>query len=207
MQPFLKLNWDISSPTRPEFKLPVPADTTNTYMWDYKFQDFVNPELNIILKNYFKTLAEIYPSVNAIVSDNFNKILFDTLQVFYTPPGASRNIHIDGNGNNEIEGWAINYVLPQGLNEVMSWFKPQDGYTGTFAMSVANTPYFNYTASRMIKIAETPLDKFCLVNVSVPHNVTNNDSRPRYAVSLRSKFLEKKFSYSEMYNFISELQH
>jgi hypothetical protein len=58
----------------------------------------------------------------------------------------------------------------------------------------------------MVKIAESPLDKLCLVNVGIPHNVTNRDTRPRYAISLRSKFLESTFSYQEMYTYFSEMQ-
>jgi len=206
MQPFLKLSWDIDSPVRPEFKLPIPKDPTNTFMWDYKFQDFVNPKMDIILKEVFTTIADKHESVKKIVDNKFNKILFDTLQVFYTPPGGVRNIHIDGNGKTKFEHWAINYLLPQGLNEVMSWFRPEDGYAGTIGTSVANTPYINYVPSRMVKIAESPLDKLCLVNVGIPHNVTNRDTRPRYAISLRSKFLESTFSYQEMYTYFSEMQ-
>lgn len=205
IQPFLKLPWDIDSPVRPEFKLPIPVNPNGTFMWDYKFQDFVNPKLDFILKETMSAIANKHESVRKLVNNKSKRILFDTLQVFYTPPGAVRNIHIDGNGTAKFEHWAVNYLLPQGLDEVMSWFTPEDGYAGTVAASVANTPYVGYVQSRMIKIAETPLDKLCLVNVGIPHNVTNRDTRPRYAVSLRSKFLESTFSYQEMYNYISEI--
>jgi hypothetical protein len=206
MQPFLKLNWDIDSPARSEFKLPVPKDPTSTFMWDYKFQEFVNPRLDIMLKETMSAAAAKDESVKIRIDNNFDKILLDTFQVFYTPPGGVRNIHIDGAGHDKFERWAINYVLPQGLNEVMSWFIPEDGHTGTIGNSAANTPYYNFSPDRMIKIAEGRLDNICLVNVGVAHNVTNYDSRPRYAISLRSKFLEHRFSYQEMYKYISEMQ-
>jgi hypothetical protein len=159
-----------------------------------------------MLKETMITIADKHQSVKARIGNNFNKIFFDTLQVFYTPTGGVRNIHIDGNGKSKFEKWAINYVLPQGLNEVMSWFTPEEGYLGTFRMSIADTPYLSFDNNHMIKIAESSLDKLCLVNVGIPHNVTNHDSRPRYAISLRSKFLESTFSYQEMYNYISEIQ-
>jgi len=207
MQPFLKLDWNIDSPMRSEFKLPTPKDPNNPFMWNYQFQDFVNPKLDIILKEVIAKITDKHESVNLLVNNKSNKILFNILHVFYTPPGAVSNsyIHVDGDGTAKFDYWAINYLLPQGLDEVMSWFTPEDGYTGTFRNSVANTPYINYNPSRMIKIAETTLDKFCLVNVGIPHNVTNFDSRPRYSISLRSEFLEGILSYQEMYKYISEI--
>ena len=206
VQPFLKINWNIDSPIRPEFKLPIPKDPNNTFMWNYQFQDYVNPKLDTMLKETMLAIADRYESVKIRLNNNSNKIVLDTFQVFYTPPGSVRNIHIDGNGTDKFERWAINYLLPQGLDEVMAWFSPEEGHTGTRGTSVANTPYVNYNPAQMIKIAESPLTGLCLVNVGIPHNVTNNDTRPRYAVSLRSKFLESIFSYQEMYNYISEMQ-
>jgi hypothetical protein len=205
MQPFLKLNWNIDSPMRPEFKLPIPKDLNNTFMWDYQFQDFVNPKLDIIFKEVISKISDSHESVKLLVNNKSNKILFDTLQVFYTPPGVVRHIHVDGDGKSKFESWAINYILPQDLDEVMSWFIPKDGYTGTLGTSTANTPYIGYLPSQLVKIAETRLDKLCLVNVGIPHNVTNNDTRPRYAISLRSKFLQKTLSYQEMHKYISEI--
>lgn len=204
MKPYLHLPWGLEDPIIEQWKIPVPPNPRECHMWNFPLQFFIKPKINLLLKNTFLKVSNLYPTVKSKLENNYHLINFDVFSIFYTPSNSIRNIHIDGIPNQEKNDWAINFLLDQTLDEKMNWYRVLNSVEKSVEITVAGTPYLNYKPNEVELTDSCSIKGYTLVNNRIPHSVINNGPGHRYAISLRCRLLSELFSFKEMYNFFQD---
>lgn len=104
-------------------------------------------------------------------------------ELFYTPPFASRTIHVDGETG--IPPYAsifkINWIIG-GNNSIMTWFKTLDDYVPERRKTRVGTYAFAFDPEKCTPILDLQIKNCAIVQAGIPHTVTNYEE-PRWAVS------------------------
>jgi hypothetical protein len=159
------------------------------------FQDVWSEMDNLDISKISK-LTGIHPFFNA---DNFKvpntilEILKDVgltifpkaTLLFHCKPLAAGPIHTDGyhhtNNHTNYRLTVLNWTW-FGENTLMHWYKSTAEPTKSRRMFGVETPIFDHTNTE--KIYSTELVGCNLVNVTYPHQVTNNSVNTRYTLSI-----------------------
>jgi hypothetical protein len=101
--------------------------------------------------------------------------------IFYTPPGQQCGIHIDGFAVTDRA--SVNFVQG-GKDSLMHWYKlnPNVGTTKQVETQ-AGTPYTLYEPHQVEHVFSHAVKWPSIVQVGVPHNITNQANGPRWAIS------------------------
>lgn len=104
-------------------------------------------------------------------------------EIFYAAPNKPNgtNIHADQTLDNHCK---INFVFG-GQGSVMNWYLPKPNQQPTSNTSIGNTPALRFTKDEVDLVYSAQLCNGIpwLVNVGVPHNVTNAGTEPRWCLS------------------------
>ena len=177
-----------------DFVLPTPPDPTSTYLWKLDPVTVVHSDLNQYFEKTIKLqLLKNLPRLEIEIKNSF----INFVQLFYTPPNASRNIHTDGRNL-----WAFNYVIPQDSDSHMSWYEPLANIEKQPKETIIGTRYFTYELNEVQLLENQRLQGLCLVSTNIPHAVTNLDSRARYAFSFRSLDIVNTIAFEQAYKYL-----
>lgn len=112
--------------------------------------------------------------------------------IFYTPPGQDCGIHIDGN---QISDRATMNWIVQGESSLMHWYELKDSTEITeLEQTQAGTPYTRYTQDKVNIVHSQVVTYPSIVQVGIPHNITNYGSEPRWCISCDISTKEKPTS-------------
>ena len=125
--------------------------------------------------------------------DLLNLNLF-LVEVFYKSPGDTGGIHVD-----VIIGdfTKLNWVYGGGDSK-MNWYKPFDNKHIVLQKTTANTPYISYSRHQVEKIEDTIIKNPTLVQVGVPHDVSNV-TEDRFCISFvfRDNITNRRLTMAE----------
>jgi hypothetical protein len=175
---------------RDDFELPVPADTTKTFLWMYTPNTVLTPEFTEYCK---ELIHEMCNKHDLMKHERIRNSFIDLCQIFYTPPKTERTIHKDGKNL-----WALNYPIPLDIDADMSWYRT-DLVKDASALTVANTNYASFEPDEVELIEKHKINNLCLVNTGIPHDVINRDTRVRYVLSVRATMICNVLPFETMY--------
>jgi hypothetical protein len=150
---------------------------------DLKIDNFTSPDPQAweepmfkVSKDFLKWLDELGLRTKAPV-------------IFYTPPGNIQEPHIDG-CDGYLDSVAMNWVI-QSSGATMNWYRLKPGVNiSKNATSVHYTPHTLYTNKELIWEYSHVVQWPSLVQIGVPHNVTNFTSSPRWCISFHLGYKE-----------------
>ena len=111
--------------------------------------------------------------------------------VFISPPGFRLPIHVDGETMSD--SVAINWEFCDEKGAFMEWWNPKEPKkisisapgTGKDTYPISTTPYaLNWKDEECDKLYSSEIKFPTMVNIGIPHSMTNATSSTRYAVSL-----------------------
>jgi hypothetical protein len=154
-----------------------------TPLKDFKIDNFISPDPQTweepmfkVSKDFLKWLDELGLRTKAPV-------------IFYTPPGNIQEPHIDG-CDGYSDSVAMNWVI-QSPGATMNWYRLKPGVNiSKNATSVHYTPHTSYTNQELIWEYSHVVQWPSLVQIGVPHNVTNFTSSPRWCISFHLGYKE-----------------
>lgn len=160
------------------------------HILDHDVSLYVNDlALKIKPQRYHLSFHKSLKGCPNIFSDHMRTLLHDHLPpldhivIFHKPIDFNsqyQKVHIDV----QSKPWAVNLVISQGNQSVMSWFKLREGYLGTLQKTCAGTPYQEFLPEQVEFLTEAYLDnKVSLVNIEQPHRI--HVQAPRLCISLR----------------------
>lgn len=169
---------------------------------DY-FKNFINHKNDIdkLIDNKSEHDWMYFPTTYFVNDEGFNWFRSRNLQIlkvcllFNSPKliDTYANIHIDTMNNDNLNNYAINYVL-LGSGE-MQWVK----IDGTPEIREMNSSYFyGYKNTQSVEILDKWSGSIGLVKINIPHRVVTTDSR-RICLSLR---FHKKCSLEDFEKFL-----
>ena len=120
-------------------------------------------QLNPEFIEYFKTL----------------NIYISFVEVFYTKPNTTTDIHIDASPSDITK---INYIYG-GLDSQMIWYVPNDETCGERKLTCVNSNYVAFTKDEVTQVYADALTMPSIVQVGTPHNIINY-SQARHCLSL-----------------------
>ena len=134
------------------------------------YQDYVNP----LPRGEFLT-SELMKFI--IVK---HQLVINTAAVFYSKPNVETPIHVDGPLGDYAK---LNFVLG-GRNSKMNWYNLKDpANVPPIKKTSLKTDYISYDYSDLDFIDEYEFYRPTIVQVGIPHNVTNGPDH-RYCISL-----------------------
>jgi len=116
--------------------------------------------------------------------DSLNLNLF-LVEVFYKSPGDTGGIHVDVRIGDFTK---LNWVYGGGDSK-MNWYDPLVETYNIVQKTTANTSYISYSRHQVKKIEDTVIKNPTLVQVGVPHDVSNV-TEDRFCISF--VFLDKQ---------------
>ena len=182
-----------------------------------KFATDLNLKFDFILsnKNFFNELP-IDPKLGYHTSIKLLDIDMDFIEwvkslglfikyceLFYTPAHGKIFIHSDE--IDPIDSCKINFVYDNG-NTLMHWYDIKNNKELKRRNNTIGGLYFSCDDEDDYTLAyEHVVKKGTLVNVSIPHGITNNSAYPRYCVSVifQKEKDTKRIGYTEMYKLLT----
>ena len=96
------------------------------------------------------------------------------VEVFYTKPNTTTDIHIDASPGDITK---INYIYG-GTDSQMIWYVPNDETCGETKVTCVNSNYVAFTKDEVTQVYADTLTKPSIVQVGAPHNIINrNEAR------------------------------
>jgi hypothetical protein len=160
-----------------------------TPLRDFKTDNFTSPDPQVweepafkISKDFLKWLDELGLKTNAPI-------------IFYTPPGTIQQPHIDGYDGYS-DSVAMNWVI-QSPGATMHWYRLKPGVNISKNITSTSTNYIPhnirhtaYTNEQLIWEYSHVVQWPSLVQIGVPHNVTNFTTSPRWCISFNLGYKE-----------------
>lgn len=134
------------------------------------------------LKHFKIPTNELSGIVSDKILDLFKVLKLDIslLEIFYRPPSEEGNIHVDSLGGDYTK---LNWIFG-GKNSTMQWWAPKNKSLGTIGSTVIDTKFLSYSADEVDLLFKTKLVGPNIIQVGIPHNVSNPDYEERYCFSL-----------------------
>lgn len=122
--------------------------------------------------------ADLHPSLHAFFK-TYNIKAF-VLELFYTSPGKQGKIHIDSTGGDYVK---INFRWG-GDASLMNWYVPKPGLVnGANSRTELGTRSVEFLPEEVDLVHQQCVNFPSLVQVGIPHSVTNDDSH-RWCLSI-----------------------
>lgn len=166
----------------------------------YKFVDIPNfdkiqRDLVAMVPLFFKEVSTNAVVVNLediklhcpLLIDFFekNNLVWDIARFFMIAPMTEIRIHIDGNDENP-KFLALNLPVKGYKNTSMNWWDQVELYSVESTEKYGkNIPY--YDSDNKVMLHSVELDSPALVQINIPHNVTNLQNCERVVLSIRFK--------------------
>ena len=101
--------------------------------------------------------------------------------IFYTPKRRECGFHIDG--SDIIDRVTMNWIV-QGTGSEMHWYTLAPGSIITEGVKTqAGTPYTRYKEEDVVHLHSQPVLWPSIVQVGIPHKITNYTDEPRWCIS------------------------
>ena len=146
------------------------------------------------LKQDDQHLAKHYKISKDLLSDDiikfFNKfeLTIRIVEIFYRPAGANSRIHIDTEKPGDFV--KLNWVYG-GKGSVMSWYAPNENYTGVMDSTPVESYATYYKQHQVILLHSQKVGQPSLVQVGIPHSIDNNLTE-RFCVSVVFEYNDTK---------------
>ena len=144
-------------------------------------------------------------STNSTI-DNFLKkygIKVTFSEIFYTPPKTKMPIHNDSIGVCTKLNWIFGAD-----GSLMQWWKQKNGYKPTSNVNAIGNQYLSYDELECDCVWQTQVGKPSLVNVGIPHSITNMTDEGRWCMSYvlydidKNQYLEWNGAVEKLYEIL-----
>lgn len=145
----------------------------NTYCVDLNWDiPLLAPDVDInIFKKQHHTKGNVSTDVHPLMLLHLAKkgITVSLMETFYSKPNYVQGIHIDAAGGDYSK---LNWVYG-GEGSIMHWYKLKPGVVPEVKTNSIGKPYSEYTLDQVDCIHSQTIGKPSLIQVGVPHNITN----------------------------------
>ena len=145
-------------------------------------------------KLYDKHVTNLYTISVDLLNDDIIKLLtyhgldIKFIEVFYRPPGINSYIHLDTDQPGDYA--KLNWVFG-GEGSLMDWYMVNGNYAGTKKLTSISTYYIQYTRDEVTLLHSQKVAQPSLVQVGIPHGISNNNLTERFCVSLIFGYKDK----------------